>query len=75
MIDVDYLYMGIDTEDRYQYILVLKDDFSGLVRLIPTLDALVKKNKDSFKEAREALDAMHRVYGAKNSKKRDQKRG
>ena len=27
--------MGLDEHERYQYLLVLKDDFSGFVRLIP----------------------------------------
>ena len=36
MLHGDYLFIGLDKDERYQYLLVLKDDFSGFVRLIPT---------------------------------------
>ena len=39
-----------------------------------SLDAVIKRQQDSFREARDALEAMHRVYEAKNAKKRESRR-
>jgi len=42
ILSIDYLYIGLpckDTTTDYKYIIILKDEFSGYIDLIPTVDA------------------------------------